>query len=280
MVRNADDEERSSQRVGALLADARKAAGLRQTDVVKATTLSQAQLSRIENGDSMPRQEGDQDQVAELVALYGIRAEQAEWLAGVVEDHHSLRNDKRRTILVGRNVLHTQRRFRRLDQRTTRIRSFSMGMVLGQVQERATVEAIFGGPGPAVDDRLRRGVEQPANSGRRYEMVMHENVARWPVGSLAVMADQLDHLVTVSHLPNVDLRWITGRTVTGVLPGPGFHIYDDDAVVLAQVDGNVYLDDEESLAQYTGRFTALRDVAIVDDDARAEIARLAEELRA
>ena len=269
--------ERDPRNVGPFLRRARTDAGLRQVEVVEATSLSQAQLSRVERSDGMLTKV---EQARELAALYRLDPDAAEWLEGVVEDYHSQREDRRFYVLRGSNIENTQRRFRRLEQQTTRMRSFSMGAVLGQVQTAEMIAAIFGTgvDSEMVHERRRRGVDQPSNAGRRYEMVMGEGVCRWLIGSLGLMADQLDHLVRVSHLPNVDLRWVPGHIVTGVLPSPGFHIYDDHTVGLSQVEGSATLTDSQDLRSFVERFEAVQAAALAGDDARAEMTRIADGL--
>lgn len=270
-------QERRPTELGPLLSQVRKAAGWKQTDVVARTDLSQAQLSRTERSDSVPSPE----QIATLAALYGLDDETTEWMLGVVEDHHTQRNDKRFIVQRGSNILAVQRRFRRLEQRVTRMRSFSMGAVLGMVQTSGYAAAVFGTDESheRVQERLRRRIDAAQNRDRRYELVLAEGVGRWALGSPLVMADQLDDLVAVSQLPNVDLGWLPWSTVTGELPGPGFNIYDDHTVVLSQIAGSATLTDAGDVHSYEGLFTRLQRAALTGDSAREAIAFLAQDYR-
>lgn len=282
-----DGRKRDPRTVGALLRDARGGAGLTQKAVVVATSLSQAGLSRIERGEGLPALDPveDVDQVDELVRLYRVEdsdPELARWLRDVVEELHDQREEKRVVVVRGRNVMAMQRRFTREEEAATRMRSFSSGLVLGQLQTRGYVAEVMGRPedSPEVALRMTRHVGAPGNRLRRYELVLTETVARFPLGDDAVMADQLDDLVVSSQLPNVDLRWIPLGTRLGRFPlVPAFNVYDDDLVRWSQVDGTAALLDPADVARYVDEFERLQGLALAGDDARAAIAAIADEYR-
>ncbi len=221
------------------------------------------------------------EQAAALGELYDLDADTREWVIGVVEDHHTQRTDKRFAVQRGTNIFALQRRFRRLEQRTTRMRSFSMGAVLGMLQTADYAAAIFGTDpvDERVQERVRRRVDALANRERRYELVLGEGVGRWSLGSHKIMAAQLDDMAAVATLPNVDLRWLPWWNVPGELPGPGFNIYDDHTVVLSQVGGSATLTDSDDLDRHRALFTRLQNAALAGDAARDAIAALAREHR-
>lgn len=215
------------------------------------------------------------DQVAELVALYGIDDATAAVLTDTVVDYHEAARDERIIISRARNILSVQRRIRKREESTRHLRSFTAGLVFGHMQTAEYAAAIFGTDvdSPKVLDRMRRGVEKQWNADRRYVGVIAEGALVWTVGSAEVMARQCEHLTMISQLPNVELYAVPARTVVpGIAPSPGFHIHDADQVVLSQVDGEATLTSPEHITRYVDRFERLREAALADDAAREFLA--------
>ncbi|ANY06588.1 hypothetical protein AFB00_10110 [Pseudonocardia sp. HH130630-07] len=271
--------------MGALLRAARGDAGLTQTAVVEATSLSQAALSRIERGDGLPALDDDRDQVAELVTVYRLGdtdPELATWLRDVVEELHDRREEKRVVVVRGSNIMAMQRRFTREEQASTRIRAWSQGLILGQLQSPAYTAAVLGLPedSPEVRQRRERYAGAPRNRLRQYDVLLAETVARWPLVDDTAMLDQLDDLITTSQLPNVDLRWLPLGVRLERLPLlPAFHVYDDRMVIWSQIDGSATLTAPEDVARYVAEFERLQAVALAGDEARSAIAEIASEFR-
>jgi hypothetical protein len=216
-------------------------------------------------------------QAVELADLYRLPHEWRDQLVQLAEDHKEQREEHRFVVVRGRNVLHVQRRFRRLEESVQRMRSYSSGVVLGQLQSPRYAAAIFGQPADSevVRERLARGVQSAANSGRRYEVVMTEGTAYPGLGSAEVMVEQFEHLIEVSRLPHVDLRWIgRGTVLDSPSSVPGFNIYDDTAVVLSQVDGAATLDDPDDILRYVAEFDRLWGAAAAGAEARDALAEV------
>lgn len=268
--------EDSTIGVGLLLAAARREAGLRQVEVVQRTDLSQAQLSRIERGSAMPTTE----QARKLAALYRMDPSNRTHVVQAAKDHEAGRTDSRLVVQRG-NVLSLQQRFRRIEQTATVLRGFSPSMVLGQLQTPAYAAAVFDQPvdSEVVRDRLRRAVQAPRNRGRVYNLILAEGAVRWPLGSQKLMAEQLDHLIAVSQLPNVRLGYIGWQATADVGPGPGFNMYDDHTVVLSGIGGFALLNTSADLANYRVVFEHLEELAAYGDQAREQLQLVADDYR-
>jgi transcriptional regulator with XRE-family HTH domain len=270
------DQSELSTTVGSLLAAARRTVKLRQVEVVERTNLSQAQLSRIERGSAMPTVE----QARELANLYRLQPAARSRLTQAARDHEAGRSDSRLVIQRG-NVLSLQQRFRRIEEAATVTRGFSPSMVLGELQTPAYIAAVFDQPEDAevVRDRLRRAVEAPSNRGRIYTAILAEGAVRWPLGSASIMADQVEHLIQVSDLPNVRLGFIGWQRPVDVGPGPGFNLYDDHTVVLNGVGGYALLNSPTDIATYRASFEHLERLAVFDEDARRQLSVIAADYR-
>jgi len=117
----------------------------------------------------------------------------------------------------------------------------------------------------------------------RVWVVLDEAVLRRPVGGSAVMRQQLEHLITVTELPNVTLQ---------VLPFPaGAHagmdgtfamlLYEESAnqnfVFASNAAGGLFLEKDDELDRYAFIFDQLRSSALRPDDSIGMIASLAKE---
>jgi hypothetical protein len=65
---------------------------------------------------------------------------------------------------------------------------------------------------------------------RSWILVMTEAALNWHVGSPALMAEQMQHLIEASRLPNVRLGIIQTRTPARVFASGGFDMHDSRGV--------------------------------------------------
>lgn len=268
------NEGRPPQKLGSLLRAARKRLRISQTETSARTGIAQSAISRMEQDP--PGSVPTPAQAQALAEVYQLSDDWRDQLVLIAEEHLTNREVKRYVVLRGRNILHLQRRFRALEQDVIRLRSFSSGGILGQLQTPGYAGVVLHGKDDLVRERLARGVDSPENRDRQYEIVMTEGVAFPAFGSAAVMAAQFEHLVTVSQLPNVDLRWLGRGTVLSKPPlVRAFNIYDDHTLVINQADGSATLEDPEDVARYTAEFERLQAAAIRGDEVRAALAEIA-----
>ena len=133
---------------------------------------------------------------------------------------------------------------------------------------------------------LRRPLDPPV-----LQVALRESVLRCPVGGNAVMADQLDHLVEVSELPNVSLRVVPMSagfhpgTLTAsftVLRFPlngGGQDSEPPTIYKELYTGALYLDKPHEVERFDAAFEAIWETSLDETAARDLIARTAEEMR-
>jgi len=259
----------------------RERAKLSQTAVTRATSISQAQLSRIETGAATPTAE----QAAELAQVYGASPDERDQLivaAAAISTHFI----DSRVILQKGNTHNFQKRFRETEQRAKTIRSYQPALVFGVLQTRAYAQAVFASRGGTVDaddaaaavnSRMTRW-ELLTDPTRQWHLVQHEAALRWIVRSPALMAEQLDRIAEATLLPNVKLGIIRLDTVApDPAPSHGFHIYDDKSVTFGTETGVALLSDPTHVEYYGELFDELAGLAIYDDAVRELLANLAAE---
>ena len=229
---------------GALLA-LRQGAQLSQIAAVKASSVSQAKLSRIENGRALP----SPDEVRALTAAYGapIRPKPSGSLSSQLSARSSsltpascCRPGGRITSNSGSGKLKFGAKL---------VRSYRPTMVLGVLSALAYVSAVFSPScdlsaeeaGASIASRLTRW-KLLAAPDREWRLIQTEAALRWVVGSHGLMAEQLDRIIEATRLPNVRLGIIALDTVaSSVAPLHSFHIYDDAPVTSAPRRGTATL---------------------------------------
>ncbi len=261
------------------LRDLREAAGLAQISAAAATGTSQAGLSRFERGRSLPSPE----LVRTLARVYGASAAETARLVALAEAIRPEYVNQRVIMQRGRN--HFQQRLSTIKASSRLVRSFHPAAILGTVQTKAVASLIFSRRGGSADE-IAEGIATRVNGQsllddpqRQWVLVQTEGALDWCLGSTAIMAEQLDHMVTVSRRPNVKLGIIPRRTPAPVQPLHGFHIFDERAVHFGTSSGAALLGDQRDIELYVAKFTVLAELAVYGDQARAILTRIAGEYR-
>ncbi len=249
---------RGPDEMPALLRSLRVRAGLGQPEVARRTGLSQARLSRAENGRSML----GPAEVGELAALYEADPEQRDLLVRMATEAEAGYVDARTVIQRG-NTARLQERFAALEAGAGVVRSFQPGMVLGVLQTRAYAAAVFGTDedDPLVAgraDRTGRLLDEP---GRRWVLLQTEGSLRWLVRSPRLMAAQVRHIAEIARRPHVEVGLIGWRTPVDVFPSTAFHLYDSSTVVVGTSVGSAFIEDGASLRLYQEQFDQLAELA-------------------
>lgn len=238
--------------------------------------VSQAKLSRAERGQFLL----DGVVVAQLVALYGADADTCDLLVGWAEALAPARLDSRLIFQRGNN--HFQERVRRIEEGSSQVRSFQPGMIIGAVQTEAYARGVMAQSGndsaaEAVRARLRRGRLMLEQLDRQWILVHTEGALRWRLSSAEVMVEQILHLIDCSRRPNVRIGVITADTVVDFTVAHGFHLYDQQAVMIGTKSATALTSDERDVDMYGELFGRVERVATWGDAARAALARLADD---
>lgn len=254
----------------------RGAVGLRQVDVADRTGLSQARLSRIEKGKSLPTE----DEVRTLARLYEADDARVEQLVALGRDLRAGIRDTRLVVQRG-NTLALQQRWDRIEGGATTVRSYQPVVVLGVLQTPAYAAVASRQPidSDVVASRIRRHERLLAEPGRQHLLIQTEGALRQVVGSAEVMAEQLDAILTAMAAPNVELGVIPADRPLELLVGSGFHVYDDTAAVVGLEVAAATLTDPADVTHFRELWERLWKAAAVGDDAIELVQRVAAQLR-
>lgn len=255
----------------------RRRSGLRQVEVAASTGLSQAQLSRVERGWSLPTE----DEVDRLARLYEAEPAERDRLLGMVIDARAGVRDSRLVVQRG-NTLAMQQRWRRIEGGSRVVRSYQPALVLGvlQVPEYAAVVLQEPVGAPVVRDRAARHERLLDERAREHLLIQTEGSLRLRVGSIAVMERQMQSVLEVSRRPNVRLGVIPQDVPVDIVAGTAFHLYDDAAVVVGLEIAAATLTDPADTRHFRRLFDRLTQAAAWDDVGRRVVERILADLRA
>ena len=275
-MRNAGDDSTDRGKLGRSLRVLRDAANLRQVDAAAQVGITQAKLSRFEQGRALL----EPGQVDALLRLYQAPDAEREILvdlAQIVEDDYA----DERVVFQSGSTANLQRRFAELEDNASHVRAYQPVVVIGAMQTPAYAACVLGvdEDHPLVAQRIARQQRMLNDPGRRWTFVQTEGSLRWQARSAEVMAEQVEHLIEVSHAPNVDLGIVDWRTPVEIFPNTSFHIYDESAVVVGTRDGTSIMRGAKRLADYRGMFDEVARLASFGDDGRAALSRIADEYR-
>lgn len=237
----------------------------KQADAAALVGLNQMRISRAEQGtytfdpelaDAYARALGASDeQRTELVAL--CEAAKATSITGQAR--------------LVRRAAAIQEKTRDLEAQSTVIRSWQPEIVPGLLQTwDYTLAVIEREPEQAWVRARQDRLALLEREDKQFHQLISEATLRWVLGSAAVMAEQLAHLVELSRRPNITIGVLAfGRPAP--VPPSAFHLYGDRAAEASTEAGTTFLEQRADLELYRSLFDRLDTAAVHGDDARALI---------
>lgn len=267
-------------RLGGELRRVRMLAGLSGRAIADAVGISQATVSRIERGASVPS-------LRELTAwadVTGVSEDRRALLLGLgeaaVNEVTPLRDR------LGGGLAGVQESVRELEATARTLRNFQPGFIPGLLQTAPYARSILtlASPGAdiaaAVAARLSRQLilHEP---DRSFEFLMTESALRYRPGPRSIRAAQLDHLAAVVTLDTVSFGVIPADAEMHAITRCGFVIYEDRIdglppfVIAETPHASVYANDPADIAVYREQLAAFRESAVYGDEALAIVRRIA-----
>ncbi|MFE7269839.1 DUF5753 domain-containing protein [Streptomyces sp. NPDC057623] len=130
-----------------------------------------------------------------------------------------------------------------------------------------------------VEQVIARKLERQAvldDLDKRFEFLLTESAIRWQLCEEAVMARQVEHLVSLSHRPNIDIKVLPLAGRVAEVPFNTFTLYDASLATLEVFTGRVVLREAIDIAQYDRIFGSLTKRACAGDAARRLLAEWAD----
>jgi transcriptional regulator with XRE-family HTH domain len=258
----------------------REDAGLSGNQAAKLTGISQSEISRIEAGRTLPRD----DTIRKLCKLYRVPASLRTELLQAAADIRP-ETVQARVVLSRQGGAKLQERFSRIEAASAEVRSYEPALIPGSLQTAGYMRALFssGLTGDDLEQAVEARMKRAAmlTSGRAYAYVVAEGALRWQLGSPEIMLGQLGHLAEViGSRPNVRFGVIPQSQAVTFVTTHGFTLYDQRMAIAATRTGTTFITDPKDVADYSKLFGDLEAVAAFGDDAVAVIRQVAEGYRA
>jgi transcriptional regulator with XRE-family HTH domain len=258
-----------ARRLGIALRTHREAAGFTLETAADEINSTRSTLSRYENAKTLVSPAS----VRALLTLYGVANDE---IAAAVE----LAKDARRpgwwvsySYLLDRRTID----FIALEAEATGIANFEPSVVPGLLQTEDYIRGVMrGGPHTLTDGQVEERVRLRMERQQRltgeappiFDAIIDEGALLRPVGGRSVMERQLQHLMTVSELPNITVQVIPlsagyHRGTRGSLHILEFADPEDPHIASVEtVAGQMILDRPDDLRTCTKIMEHLRTVAL------------------
>ncbi|MFF7253119.1 helix-turn-helix domain-containing protein [Streptomyces microflavus] len=270
------DYQRARVLLGARLRELRTEAGLTVRELAARCGWAPSKVSKLENG----KQTATPTDLGLWAAGVG-RPESAAELRGRLAGLESTYRSWRRQLAGGHRAV--QDALGAQHEKTTVFRGFSAAVIPGIFQtpeyarsvlsRYAELHGVTRDVEAGVASRIRRQ-EGLYRSGRRYRVVVAEAALHARICSRAVLADQLDRLMSVNGLSSVELGVIPLMADVRLATGDDFWIHDDRLVIAETWHTEMWLDSAEDIALYGKVWDGLADGAVTGRAAHSVIARV------
>jgi transcriptional regulator with XRE-family HTH domain len=267
--------------LGALLRGLRTERGWTVEHVAERLEFSASKVSRLETGQ---RGASARD-IRDLCDLYEVGETLRQQLTDLAAE------GKQRGWWQPRNLPYST--YVGLEADAVSISDFGLGLVPGLLQTPDYARAVLRAIHPPlqaeiIEQRLAGRMERQrlltSPNAPKFDAIIDEAVLHRVAGSRSVMHSQLQHLLSVSELPNVDIRVLP--YAAGVLPVPNnkFIILSFEqptvpgVVFIEGLTGDLYLGQADGLSDYEEAFRAMRLMAATPEDSRAIIVAIAASL--
>ncbi|MET9416301.1 helix-turn-helix transcriptional regulator [Streptomyces klenkii] len=258
------------RKLGAALRDARVAAGVTVVQAAKAIDGDNSKVSRIETGCQRITRLG----LNALMDLYGVKEQKTrDWLTALASEerkrnwwtqyHEMLPGGFKETLL--------------LENDAAKIETYQAEVVPGLLQTPDYARTVMvGDPDPPTDEqldfyvkfRMRRQHLFERENPPQYVCILPEGVLHQHMGSTAIMAAQLRRLLAASRSPHITIHIIPFTRNPYACTGGSFSLYsypgpmDLEVVHVPQLDGELYLEDDDQVARYRKVFRNIQTSAL------------------
>ncbi len=254
-----------SRRLGRELRRLREAKGLTGEETAKLVRCSSSRISRIESG-AIKARAGD---VMELLVAYGIRLDE-EPATSLLEQARDLREDGWWQRIGGKYATYIA-----YESEAVELKNFEPMLVPGLLQTERYAREVNAIGREADRDTIkqrvtarmtRQEVLRREPTPLRMHAILSEASLRTEVGGPEVLREQLDHLVTLSRLPNVTIQVLRFEAGAHLAIGSGFALltFDQDDPPLGYVEtlaGELFLESSLDLARLSTAYDNLKMLA-------------------
>jgi hypothetical protein len=250
-----------------------------QAEAAALTGLNQGKVSRVERGSGPPF---NPEEAAAYADALGATPEQRARLIELAEAKTAA-HVTTRSVLV-RSAAAIQGRILDLERNSAILRSWVPDVIPGALQSRAYTDAMVAAEGvgdPGTEWWAARNARVALLDDPHHEWheIISEAALRWVFATPAATAAEVEHIIELSHRPNIHVSIVDLATPKPFLMPRGFHLYDGTTVEVATDVGTAFIKSPDDLAYFAGLFELLHKHSVHSDEARSLLDRLARSLR-
>ncbi|WP_141910713.1 helix-turn-helix transcriptional regulator [Micromonospora sp. A202] len=255
-----------SRRLGRELRKLREAKDLTGEAAATIVDCSPSRISRIESGEIRPRV-GD---VMELLVAYGVKIDEEQGTS-LLDQARGLREDGWWQRLGGKYATYIAYEIEAVELKNfepmlvpglLQTESYAREVnVIGRETDQATIDQ-------RVSARMtRQEVLRRKPTPLRMHAILSEASVRTEVGGPEVLREQLDHLVTLSRLPNVTIQVLRFEAGAHLADSSGFALlsFERDEPPLGYIEtlaGELFLESSRDLARLSAAYDNLKTLAM------------------
>ncbi|MEU4577253.1 helix-turn-helix transcriptional regulator [Nonomuraea sp. NPDC023979] len=260
------------------LRELRQASGLPAKAVARSAVMSPSKLSKIENGHLAPTLT-DVERILTALAV----SEQVK--AGFIQAARLAATEATAWRLYRRMGPHKkQAQIQAVEAQTSALRLFQISTIPGLLQTPEYVRAVVARRDYTPEETTRTvgaRLERQAilyETARSFHFVITESVLRWLILPPAMLAGQLDRLISISRLPNVSIGVVPMSAPQRDLPGTPFCIFDDRLVTVETPHAEIVTTDPRDIGTYRTKFDGFAQAALYGDEMSVFVAGIRDEL--
>ncbi|MCG6494876.1 helix-turn-helix transcriptional regulator [Kitasatospora sp. A2-31] len=266
--------------LAAALKDLRRASGLSGERLAVRCGMSQSKVSRIETGKTLP----SVVDVQQILDGLGVDEELARELLALASIANAEYEDVRASVRRGLHL--RQRELGALEAGAKHIRYFLPAMLSGLLQTPEYMRTAMSPPVDPADCDVSQAIalklERQSvlyDRSKRFDFLLTESAVRWKLCDPAIMAVQLDRLVSVSRFPNVTMGILPLSAQVADAPFHTFTVYGTKLVTIELFTGRLVLRDPKDMDHYRDLFDYFSGESVFGDDARNLITQWSEDFR-
>ncbi|MGW5676272.1 helix-turn-helix domain-containing protein [Streptomyces sp. NPDC003860] len=263
--------------LGSALRALRRASGLEAKTVARSAVMSTSKLSKIETGKVAPSP-ADVERILTAIGVSDdVKVEYLEAARAAATEATAWR-------LIKRMGLHkAQEKTRSLEAEMAVLRLFQPALVPGLLQTPEYIRAILSRHGLGADVLARTISSRISRQQVLYDpkkelnFTITESVARWRIVSDARMAEQLDRIISLSRLPNIDIRVVPLSMPQQDIANHAFVIRDDRTVSIETIHAEVAVTDPRDVLLYVQKYERFAATALHGEEMRVFLTRIRDE---
>ncbi|MFD7452320.1 helix-turn-helix domain-containing protein [Kitasatospora sp. NPDC059827] len=237
--------------------------------IARRASMSPAKLSKIETGKTLPSVQ-DVDLILTALGISGeAKSEFLKAARGAATEEIAWRELRRMGHWKHQHAI------KAIEAQTTLLRLFQGQLIPGLLQTAEYVTAVFALhselSAEAKTKTIAAQLERQAvlyDRHRTFRFLICEHVLRWRIGPPAVMATQLDRLLSLSRLPNVTIGILPLNRRMPDFPMTCFSMHDDRLVMVETFHSEITTRDPRDVSTYLSKFSEFDSVALHGDDMR------------